>query len=116
MLQHRGVGGGATLFPGLLHFTLEPVFIVLSAKQGSIKCHFLILWYDSTWGWTPVPGTIGEHSTDKANSLVSTKILENEFRNISYFIIYILFKLYDVKFLNFLWKNYWFDLVYFALL
>ena len=25
-----------------------------SLKQGSIKYHFLSLWYDSTWDWTPV--------------------------------------------------------------
>ena len=24
--------------------------------QGSIKCHFLSFWYDSTWDWTPSPG------------------------------------------------------------
>ena len=28
---------GATPFPGLLHFTLDPYFIMLSVKQGSIK-------------------------------------------------------------------------------
>ena len=36
-------------FPGLLHFTLDPYFIMLSVKQGGIKYHFLSLWYDSTW-------------------------------------------------------------------
>ena len=25
---------------------------MLSVKQGGIKNHFLILWYDSTWDWT----------------------------------------------------------------
>ena len=39
----------ATFFPGLLHFTLDPYFIFLSGKQGSIKYHFLSLWCDSTW-------------------------------------------------------------------
>ena len=29
-----------TPFPGVLHFTLNPNFIMLSAKQGSIKYHF----------------------------------------------------------------------------
>ena len=38
----------ATPFPGLLHFTLDPYLIMLSVKQGSIKYHFLSLWYDST--------------------------------------------------------------------
>ena len=48
-LLHRGVGEGATPFPGLLHFTLDSYLIVLSAKQGGIKYHFLSFWYDSTW-------------------------------------------------------------------
>ena len=38
-----------TPFPGLLHFTLDPHLIVLSAKQGSIKYHFKSLCYDLTW-------------------------------------------------------------------
>ena len=33
---------------------------MLSAKQGGIKYHFLILWYDSTWDWIPVSRAIGE--------------------------------------------------------
>ena len=43
---------------------------MLSVKQGSIKYHFLSLWYDSTWDWTPVSRTIGEHST-QANLCLS---------------------------------------------
>ena len=39
-LLHQGVGEGATPFPGLLHFTLEPYLIMLSVKQGGIKYHF----------------------------------------------------------------------------
>ena len=31
---------GATPFPGLLHFTLDPYLILLSVKQGGIKYHF----------------------------------------------------------------------------
>ena len=31
---------------------LYPHSIVLSAKQGGIKYHFLSLWYDLTWDWT----------------------------------------------------------------
>ena len=53
---------GATQFPGLLHFTLDQYLIMLSVKQGS-------LWYDSTWEWTLVSRTIGEHSTHEANAL-----------------------------------------------
>ena len=52
-------------FPGLLHFTLETYLIMLSVKQGGIKYHFLSLWYDLTWDWTPVSQAIGEHSTTK---------------------------------------------------
>ena len=56
-------GGGWNSFPGLLHFTLDPYLIMQSVKQGSIKYHFLSLWYDSTWDWTPVSQAIGKHST-----------------------------------------------------
>ena len=38
-----------TLFPGFLHFTLDPYLIMQSVKQGGIKYHFLSLWYDSIW-------------------------------------------------------------------
>ena len=62
-LLHWDVGEGTTSFPGLLHFTLDMYFIMLSVKQGGIKYHFLSLWYDWTWDWTPVSRTIGEHST-----------------------------------------------------
>ena len=55
--------GGATPFPGLFHFTLDPYLIMLSVKQGSIKYNFWSLWYDATWDWNPVSRTIGEHST-----------------------------------------------------
>ena len=46
---------------------------MLSVKQGGIKYHFLSLWYDLTWDWTPVSRTIGEHSpvvkVDESNEL-----------------------------------------------
>ena len=58
------VGEGTTPFPWLLHFTLDPYLIMLSIKQGSLKYHFLSLWYDSTWDWTSVSWAIGEHSTN----------------------------------------------------
>ena len=55
---HLGVGEGATPFPGLLHFTLNPYLLMLSVKQGGIKYHFWV------FGMTR-PGiehrTIGEH-------------------------------------------------------
>ena len=34
-----------------------------NVKQDGIKYHFLSLWYDSTWDWTPVSRAIGEDST-----------------------------------------------------
>ena len=52
-----------TPFPVKLHFTLDMYFIMLSVKWGCIKYHFLSLWYDSTWDWTPVSRPIDEHST-----------------------------------------------------
>ena len=60
-------GEGATPFPGLLCFTLDPYLIMLSVKQGSIKYHFLSLWYNSTWNWTQVFRAIVEHSNYWAN-------------------------------------------------
>ena len=39
---HRGIGEGATPFPGLLHFTLDPYLILLNVKKGGIKYHFLV--------------------------------------------------------------------------
>ena len=62
-LLHRGVEEGVTPFPGLLHFTLDTYFILLSVKQGGIKYHLKIFWYDAIWDWTKVSQTIGEHST-----------------------------------------------------
>ena len=68
-LLYRGVGEGATPFPGLLHFTLDPCLIRLSVKQGGLKYYFLSLWYDSTWDWTQVSWAIGEHSNHHSNVL-----------------------------------------------
>ena len=45
--------------------------------QGGIKYHFLSLWYDSTWDWTPISKMIGEHSNYKANGQNIEKILED---------------------------------------
>ena len=41
--------------------------MILSAKQGGIKYHFLSLWYDLIWDWTPVSRIIGEHSSHLAD-------------------------------------------------
>ena len=54
--------GRRYIFPGLLHFTLDPYLIILSVMQRGIKYHFLSLWCDSTWDWTQVSRAIGEHS------------------------------------------------------
>ena len=43
---------------------------MLSVKQEGIKYYFLSLLYDSTWDWTPVSRTIGEHFTHLGNGLV----------------------------------------------
>ena len=40
---------------------------MLIVKQGSIKYHFLSLWYDLTWDWTKVSRAIGKHSNHYAN-------------------------------------------------
>ena len=40
LLLHRDIGEGATPFPGLLHFTLDPYLIMLNVKPGGIKYHF----------------------------------------------------------------------------
>ena len=61
VIQHEVYGEGATPFSILLHFTLDTYLIMLSVKQGGIKYSFLNLWYDSTWDWTQVSRTIGEH-------------------------------------------------------
>ena len=50
---------GRTIF----NFTLDHYLIVLNAKQGGIKYHFLSLWHDLTWDWTLVSRIICENST-----------------------------------------------------
>ena len=39
--------GERYLFPWIAPLYLDPYLIMLSVKQGSIKYHFLSLWYDS---------------------------------------------------------------------
>ena len=41
LVLHQDVGEGASPFPGLLHFTLDPYIIMPSAKERGIKYHFL---------------------------------------------------------------------------
>ena len=59
--------GGRYSFPCIAPFYLDAYLLMLSVKQGGIKYHFLSLWYDSTWDWTPVSQAIGQHSTHKTN-------------------------------------------------
>ena len=40
-------------FHWIAPLTLDSYLIMLSVKQGGINYHFVILWYDSTWDWTP---------------------------------------------------------------
>ena len=60
--------GCATTFPGLLHFTLDPYFIMLSVKQGGIEYHFLSLSYDSILDWTRISR---KHSTHYTNGMLN---------------------------------------------
>ena len=69
-LRCRGV---CNSFTWIAPLTLDPYLIMLSVKQGGIKYHFLSLWYDSTWDWTLVSQTIGEHSNQNANGPVTSK-------------------------------------------
>ena len=43
---------------------------MLSVKWGHTKYYFSSLWYDSTWDWTMVSQTIGQHSARQANGPV----------------------------------------------
>ena len=100
-LPDRGVEESATPFPGLLHFTLDHYLIVLRAKQGRIKYHFLSLWYDSTWASTTVSRTIGEHSTHLANGIKPNQTtLINISKGYSFH-----FLSQNLKFGNYLYKN-----------
>ena len=52
-----GVGEDATPFPELLHFTLDPYLIMLSAKQSGIKYHFWVfgMTRPGIEPWSPEP-------------------------------------------------------------
>ena len=63
----QSVGEGATPFPGLVHFTLDPYIIMLSIKQGGIKYHFWVFGMTRPGIENPVFRTIGVHSTHLAN-------------------------------------------------
>ena len=67
-LLHQGVGEGATSFPGLLHFALEPYLIMVSVKQGSIKYHFWIFGIIHTGIEPRSPGPL-------ANTLTKSKLI-----------------------------------------
>ena len=65
---------GRYTFPWITPLTLDPYLIMLNVKEGSIKYQFSSLWYDSTWNWTPISWTIGEHSNHYANDNSNLKI------------------------------------------
>ena len=60
-LLHQSGGEVSPPFPWLLYFTLALYILILSIKQRSVNYHFLSLWYDSTWDWTPICQAIGEY-------------------------------------------------------
>ena len=67
MMMTQRYRRGHYSFPWISPFSLNLYLIMRSVKQGVIKYHFLNLLYDSTWDWTPVSRTIGEHSYHYAN-------------------------------------------------
>ena len=72
--------GGATPFPGLLHFTLDTYLILPSVKQGGIKNHFFKV-FSMTWpGIEPrSPGPLA-NTTHKANEFwTSINLIKNSF-------------------------------------
>ena len=52
---------------------------MLSVKQGGIKYHFLILWYDSTWDWTQESQAIDEHSNYHAIVWLDSKYVHEAY-------------------------------------
>ena len=74
LLLHWRVEEGATQYLGLLHFTLDLFSAMLSVKQGGIMYYFLSFSCDSTWDWTPISRSIGEHSTHNANNSSQIKL------------------------------------------
>ena len=61
---------GRYSFPRISPFTLGTYPVMLCVKQGSIKYHFLCLWYDSTCELTLVSRAIGEHSVPDIGTMV----------------------------------------------
>ena len=59
----RRHGEGRNYFPWIAPLYPWYVTYIANVKQGGIKYHFKSLWYDTTWDWTQVSRTIGEHST-----------------------------------------------------
>ena len=66
-------------------------------KLGGIKYYFWFFWYDSTWYWTQVYRTIGEHTTH-AYKMVSSRHLDAKeyfFFNAWKFTMLLLYILWD---------------------
>ena len=62
--------GGHYSFLWIAPLTLDAYLIMLSVKQGGIKYYFLSLRYDSTWDWTLISQSFGEHSNQYVSGLV----------------------------------------------
>ena len=61
---------------------------MLSFKQGSIKYHFLSLWYDSTCDRTLVSRAIGKHCNHYAMSCKNSYLTQDK-EDVSFFTILI---------------------------
>ena len=77
--------------------TLDLYLIMLSVKQEGIKYHFLSLWCDSTWDWTPVSQAIGEH-------LASETRVQSQVESYQYIYIYIYIYIAELRLLQYLFS------------
>ena len=74
--------GGRYYFPWIAPLYLY--LIMLSVKQGIIKCHLLSLWYDSTCDWTQVSRATGEHCNHYANV---NHYAEKNFNEVTHYLV-----------------------------
>ena len=74
--------GGHYSFPWIA--PLYPNLIILSAKQGGVKYHFLSLWYDSTWDWTRSPGQLTNTLFIRPKKLLYIFVCSWSFANLLY--------------------------------
>ena len=52
---------GPYSFPLIVPLIIDPYLIMLSVEQSSFKYPFSSLWHTSTWDWTLIFRTMGEH-------------------------------------------------------